>query len=113
MIQRLLEVRWQWGSERKIDSLATQVAETSVEGVRPRIVGCMAAMTTSEARGFVRARAAQEIRRQTRILLARQQKTGTDWEARVVRRATEKVILFVLRPRHDVSSITSSVRVAA
>ena len=113
MMRRFLEIRWPIGSVRNIESLAIQVAETSVAGVRLRVVGRIDAMTTSEARGFIRARAAQEIRCQTRILLARQLKMGNGWEARVVRRATEKVIPLVLRPRHNMSAIPPFSSVAA
>jgi len=101
MMQRFLENRWPFGNSRKIESLASQVAKISVEGVHFRIVGCLAAMTTSEARGFIRARAAQEIRRQARILLSHQQNSGSDWETRIVRCATEKVIPLVLRSQHE------------
>ena len=101
MIQHFLEIGRQFGSARKIEMFAMRVAETSVEKIRLRIVGSTAAMTTSETRGFIRARAGHEIRRQTRILLSRQQSAGRDWETRVIRLATEKVIPLVLRPRLD------------
>jgi len=113
MIQWFLEIGRQIGSTRKIESLALQVAETSVAGVHLRVLGCLATMTTSEARGFIRARAGQEIRRQTRILLARQQQPGNDWEARIVRLATEKVIPLMLHPQRARPSLRPSQNVAA
>jgi len=113
MIQEFLEIGRQFGSTRKIEMFANQVAETSVEKIRLCIVGCTAAMTTSETRGYIRARAGHEIRRQTRIFLSRQRTTGSDWEARVVSLATEKVIPLVLRPRPDKHTIKSPSYVAA
>lgn len=113
MIQQFLEIGRQFGSARKIETFAIQVADTSVQTIRLRIVGCIVAMTTSEARGFIRARAGHEIRRQTRISLSRQRAVGSDWEARVVRLATEKVIPLVLRPRTDKYTTNSQSRVAA
>ena len=113
MIQHFLEIARQFGSARKIESIAMQVAETSTEKIRLRTVGCTAAMTTSETRGFIRARAGHEIRRQTRIFLSRQQSAGSDWETRVIRLATEKVIPLVLRPRHDKHIIQPQSHMAA
>jgi hypothetical protein len=113
MIQHFLEIGRQFGRARKIEAIAMQVAETSMEKIHLRIVGCTAAMTTSETRGFIRARAGHEIRRQTRILLSRQQSAGSDWETRVIHLATEKVIPLVLRPRPDKHIIQPPLYVAA
>ncbi len=113
MMQRFLKIGWQIGTVHKVESQAIQVAVTSVEGVRRRIEGCIASMSTSEARGFIRARAAQEIRRQTRILLAGQRTAASDWEARIVRQATEKVIPLVLRQCSGMPAAPFSTSMAA
>ncbi len=103
----------EFGHSRKIRSLAKMVAEQSVEGVCQRIAGHTTLMTTSETRGFIRARAARVIRRQARLLLSRQKDAQENWTRQTVCRATEQVIPLVLRQLSQSNSRASAARTAA
>lgn len=98
MIQLLREFGSGFGSSRKIDSLARQIAELSADGVRKQIEGHTTSMTSAEARGFVRARASRIVRCQARLLLTHHEKVRPDWSPRIVRRAIEQVVPLVLKP---------------
>jgi len=62
-----------------IDALVRQVAELSLEGVVERVSARIDEMTLSEARGYVRARAAHVVRRQTRQAISQHQEATEDW----------------------------------
>jgi hypothetical protein len=54
-------------------------------------------MSLCEARGYIRARAARELRRQCRILIARQPQVGPHWETAISQRAADRVAPLALR----------------
>ena len=86
------------GSRRRLmDGVVRLVAEQSVATVC-RVVGTrIAGMSLCEARGYIRARAGLEIRRQTRAALSRELSADAAWENAVVARATERVVALVMR----------------
>ena len=84
-------------SSAKIEALARQVVDESVENVAQLVANHMEAMTLSEARGYVRARSAQIVRRQTRLAVNRHPDAAPDWSASIIRAATERLVPLVLR----------------
>ncbi len=90
---RLLESR----NQSKIDTIAAQIVEASLEEVCTRLSTRCNAMTLSEARGYVRVRAAQAVRRHTHRLLARSPGVPGQWSNPIVRQATERIVPQVLR----------------
>jgi hypothetical protein len=95
MFQRsqLLAVR----RRRLLDSLVAHVVESCVRAVIELVAERLKGMTLCEARGYVRARAGREIRRQARMAFANQPGANAGWESLVVMRASEKVAPVVLR----------------
>ena len=82
---------------RALDSLVRRIADASVEAIC-RVVGDrIESMSICEARGYVRARAAGEIRRQARLAFRQQPGIDAAWEPLVVLRATEFVAPLALR----------------
>jgi len=84
-------------SPEVVDAMTRQVAEQSVEDVCQRVATHMDGMTLSEARGYIRARAAGIVRRQTRLAISRNPGTGQDIAEVVARSATERILPTVLR----------------
>jgi len=90
-----------------IDALVRQVAELSLESVAERVATRIDDMTFSEARGYVRARAALVVRRQTRQVISQYQEATDDWAGVIIPAATERIVPLVLRqrsvgvPRHN------------
>jgi hypothetical protein len=86
------------GSRRRLmDGVVRLVAEQSAAAVC-RIVGDrVSGMSLCEARGYIRARAGLEIRRQTRAALSRELNADADWQNAVVTRATERAVALVMR----------------
>lgn len=82
---------------RSLDALVRHVAEASVEAVSQLVSERVGTMSVCEARGYVRARAAAEIRRQARLAFSRQPGVDPVWESLVVLRATERVAPLALR----------------
>jgi len=82
-----------------IDALVRQVAELSLAGVVERVSARIDDMTFSEARGYVRARAAQVVRRQTRHAISQYDGATDDWAVVIVPAATERIVPLVLRQR--------------
>lgn len=80
-----------------MDTLVRQVAELSLESVVERVAARIDEMTLSEARGYVRARAAQVVRRQTRQAISQYQEATEDWPRAIVPAATERLVPLVLR----------------
>ncbi len=80
-----------------IDALVRQIAELSLEGVVERVSDRIDEMTLSEARGYVRARAAHVVRRQTRQAISQHQEATEDWSEAIVPAATERLVPLVLR----------------
>ena len=81
----------------KVEAFARQVVDESVEDVAQLVANQMEGMTLSEARGYVRARSAQIVRRQTRLAVNRHPDAAPDWSASIVRTATERLVPLVLR----------------
>jgi hypothetical protein len=82
---------------RSIDALVRHVAESSVEAVCQLVIDRVQEMPLCEARGYVRARASREIRRQARQAFANHPGVDPAWEPLVVLRATERVAPLALR----------------
>jgi hypothetical protein len=111
MFQRsqLLAVR----RRRRLDSLVAHVVESCVPAVIELVAERLKGMTLCEARGYVRARAGREIRRQTRVAFANQPAVHAGWQSLVVLRASEKVAPVVLRQISAMESRQATVRRAA
>jgi hypothetical protein len=84
-------------ARRSMDAMVRQVAELSVDAVSRLVADRVTSMTVSEARGYTRARAAKEIRRQTRLALPAHVVADAAWERAVIVRATDRVAPLVLR----------------
>jgi hypothetical protein len=68
-----------------------------VEAICRLVADRIESMTIGEARGYVRARAAGEIRRQTRLAFSQQPGVDPGWESLIVLRATERVGPLTMR----------------
>ena len=84
-------------SSRKVEALIKQVADASIAPVCERLAEEMDAMSLPEARGYIRARAARVVRRETRIAINRLPKTEVVCSEVIIRSATEKLVPLVLR----------------
>ena len=84
-------------SFKKTDALVRQVVEASVTGVCERVAEQIETMSLSEARGYVRARAARVVLRETRLLISRIPEVDARWSEGVARAATERLVPVVLR----------------
>lgn len=82
---------------RAVDAVVSQVIESSLEGVCRLVDGRVNEMSLSEARGYVRARAAQLIACQSRQAISRSPESNLSWTPTVARAATERIIPLVLR----------------
>jgi hypothetical protein len=90
-------IRFRRSSERALEALARQVAELSVEAISRLVIGQTGGMTPCEARGYVRARSAREIVRQTRLAISHLPGADASWESPVRQAATERVVPLVMR----------------
>ena len=82
---------------RTLDALVRHVAEASVEAICRLVEDRIQSMGPCEARGYVRARAAREIRQQTRLAFSQQPGIDAGWELLVVVRSTERVVPLAMR----------------
>ena len=82
---------------RTLDALVRHVAEASVEAICRLVEDRIQSMGPCEARGYVRARAAREIRQQTRLAFSQQPGIDASWELLVVVRSTERVVPLARR----------------
>lgn len=82
---------------RTIDELVRRVTEASVAPVCRLVAHRILGMSVCEARGYVRARAAAEIRRQARLAFTSQPGVDRSWEPLVIFRVTERVGQLALR----------------
>jgi hypothetical protein len=82
---------------RMLDALVLRIAESSVDAICQLVADRVQTMGLCEARGYVRARASAEIRRQAREAFAQQPGVDPAWEPLVVLRATERVAPLALR----------------
>jgi hypothetical protein len=86
------------GSRRRLmDGVVRLVAEQSAAAVSRVVAGRIHGMSLCEARGYVRARAGVEVRRQTRTALCREVNSDAAWKNAVAARATERVVALVMR----------------
>ena len=93
----MIRLLHEYGKSRKIEAHARQLAKLSVDGVRRRVESRIFPMTTSEIRGFVRALSAYVVRRQNRIKLAALGRLPSDWQAAIIRQATDRLVPLVMR----------------
>ncbi len=101
-------------SSRRVAALSRQVAEASVEDVCTTVGGKVESMSFSEARGYVRARAAGIVRKQTRLAVTQDASVHPVLAEAVARLATEQIVPLVLRKTGvGVPAATSQVRLAA
>lgn len=84
-------------SQKKIEQLSRQIAEQSVDFVCQLTARSTAGMTLCETRGYIRARAGAEIRKQTRVQLASEKASLAENQAAIVAKATDLVVPKVLR----------------
>lgn len=83
--------------QRRLEAIVRQVADLSIEGVVDAVEGRTAGMSLCELRGYIRARAGGEIRRQARLVLSRHPGADPAWEAEVVARAADRVAPLAIR----------------
>ena len=76
-------------SSRRVDALSRQVADLSLESVCLLVGSRVESMTFSEARGYVRARAARIVRKQAWLAINRHPGGELAWIDAVARAATE------------------------
>ena len=84
-------------SSAALETIARQVVDECVKDVAQLVADHMEGMTLSEARGYVRARSAQIVRKQTRLAVNRHLNATAEWSASIVRSATERLVPLVLR----------------
>ena len=84
-------------SSSKLETLIRQVVDASVHPVCQRVRKQIETMTLSEARGYIRARAARVVQRESRLALSRVPAADTAWTKRVEHTATERLVTVVLR----------------
>ncbi len=92
MLHLILENR----KSRVIAAHARPLAEANVQGVVQLVQDQISEMTTSEIRGFVRARAAHGIRRSTRIRLAGRRRLPQECRIAIIHKATDLLIPLVM-----------------
>lgn len=99
-------------SKARLESLAQEIAAASRQAARLRAEGRCGNMSVSEMRGYVRARAAEPVRR---TAAQRMQDLSLRQPARtaVIRMATERVVHLVVRDLPGVEAATVSYRRAA
>ena len=81
----------------RVDALSRHVAELSIESVCELVGDQVERMKLSEARGYVRARAARIVRRQARLAMERDRAVDQAWIDVVARTAIERIVPLVLR----------------
>lgn len=84
-------------SSSRLEALSRQVADQSVEEVCSAVRGQVEAMSFSEARGYVRARATRAVRKQARVAIAQQAGGSELWLEPITRMAVERVVPQVMR----------------
>jgi transcriptional regulator of heat shock response len=78
------------------ESLVRQIAEQSLAEVCHQVEGRLRAMSLSEARGYVRARASQVVMRETRLAIANSREVDFTAMPDIVRQATERLVPQVI-----------------
>ena len=83
--------------EAKLESLANQVAETSLTDAANQVNIDLSELSLAEARGYLRARCGQVVRRQVRLAIRRHPSATLDWATEIGNRAVEKLVSTLLR----------------
>lgn len=81
----------------RVEGLARQVVEASLQEVSRLVAGKIHQMSLAEARGYVRARSAAVVRRQTALALRLQSPATAQLSAAIIPAATERLVPQVLR----------------
>ncbi len=105
-----------WGGSalRRREALSRQVAERCVESVCQLVSPQVEPMTFSEARGYIRARAARLVRKQARQVINQYPDAELAWVDAVARAATEQLVPLVLRQTGvGVPQVAKQLRLAA
>ncbi len=84
-------------ADRRIEAIVRQVADLSVEAVADLVDGRTAGMSICELRGYIRARAGLELRRQTRLVLSRHPEANPAWATTIADRAGDRIAPLVIR----------------
>ena len=95
-------------SEERLAKLAKRVVERSRSEVTRRLLGLRADMSNSEARGYIRARAAVVVQREVNLALGREQRLRPSDRRRLIAMVTDALVNGVF---HD--GVTLGHRVAA
>jgi hypothetical protein len=91
---------WNHRSDKddKFRLLARQIAERTVDEVAQRITGLSPEMSTAEARGYIRARAAKVVNREVMLVFKGQRLTALD-QSRVIAMVTDAIVTAILSDR--------------
>ena len=105
---RLLQMLSFWRPSERLTEIAQRVAERSQREVAQRVAGRTAGMSAAERRGYIRARSAVIIQRESAVALAETQQPRAADRAALVELATNAVIAAV-----SSATVTSRQRTAA
>jgi hypothetical protein len=104
----LLQLLSLWRSTERLTEIAQRVAERSQREVAQRVAGRTAGMSAAERRGYIRARSAAVIQRESDVALAENRQLRAADRAALVELATNAVIAAV-----PSATVTSRQRKAA
>jgi len=97
----------------RIDAISRQVAELSLDSVCDLVCDRVDSMSLSEARGYVRARAARIVRRHAHFAIVRHAGVDVAWTDQVARMAIERMVPHVLRKTGVGVPKAATIRLAA
>jgi hypothetical protein len=86
------------GKDEEFTSLARQIAVRTLDEVADRITGLSPEMSTAEARGYIRARAAKVVNREV-LLVFRGRRLNAADQSQLVAMATDAIITAILSDR--------------
>lgn len=95
-------------TEERLAKLASRIVERSRSDVTRRVLGLRADMSTSEARGYIRARAAVVVQREVNVALGRERHLRTSDRRRLIAMVMDALVDGVFG-----QGVTSGHRVAA
>ena len=84
------------GRPVRLEELAAEVAERAVREVERRLSGVVHSMAPSEARGYVRARAAKPVRQQMQFVLSSVPTLTPEQSQEILARATERTVTLLV-----------------
>jgi hypothetical protein len=84
------------GRRVRLEELASQIAERAMAEVERRLSNSIHAMSSAEARGYVRARAARPVRQQMQFVLAGVPALTPEQTQEVLARATDRTVMLVV-----------------